>query len=580
VLAARIDRLREREKQVLQTAAVIGKTFHEPILKSVLFPPFEKGGLGGICDGSDTAARTQIPLNPPLLKGEGDLAEALHALKSAEFVYEQALYPVAEYVFKHPLTQEVAYGSQLQDRRAQVHAAVARAIEAAHADKLDEQAALLAHHWEEAGQALIAAGWNRRAAEWTGTRDIAASMRHWKRVRELIEADADAPKAAALGAEACRQTLGLGFRLGLSLEEEARAFSEGKRWTERSGNVKAEGLLECAYSVVVNNSGRIAEGLRHALEGERLLLQTSDGEQKALAPWTSLYPYFCAGQLARGRETAQAMIESTRGHPEWGFDQWNLSASAFCHFTWGAFEIFTGNLGTAKAQIERGIELARQHSDPENEGWALGWLSDVAAIAGDAEISIGPCQRALEIAEKMGSPYSRANSYQRLGTSLTIAEKWTEAIEMLDCALTIARQHRTGLEAEARYLSWFAEACLGAGNLARARALAEESVETGRRIAARVDLIQALRTLAHVLLAQEGAAAAPVVGGALDEAERLIGDTGATSLAPLVLLDRAELARLEGDVGGRERTLRKAQQLFADLGAPLRVQQIDALLAD
>ncbi len=48
LLASRIDRLAERDKQVLQTAAVIGKEFSEPILRAVLFPPFEKkGGQGG-----------------------------------------------------------------------------------------------------------------------------------------------------------------------------------------------------------------------------------------------------------------------------------------------------------------------------------------------------------------------------------------------------------------------------------------------------------------------------------------------------------------------------------------------------
>jgi predicted ATPase len=38
VLASRIDRLGEREKQVLQTAAVIGKQFSEALLRQV-FPP-------------------------------------------------------------------------------------------------------------------------------------------------------------------------------------------------------------------------------------------------------------------------------------------------------------------------------------------------------------------------------------------------------------------------------------------------------------------------------------------------------------------------------------------------------------
>jgi len=338
-------------------------------------------------------------------------------------------------------------------------------------------------------------------------------------------------------------------------------------------------LLETAYSIVAITSGKIEEGVRHALAGQRLLLQTSDEELRALAPWTSVYPHYCAGQFTRARELTQELLDSTCGHPEWGFDLWQLSAWAWGHFMQGAIEIFVGNIGTARARIERGIELARQHGDTESEGWALSWLADVAAIAGDAEIGLGPCQRSLEIAQKMGSPYSLVVAYHRLGVSLTVAGRWPEAIETLEHALAIARARRTGLEMEARFVSWLAEACLGTGDIARARALAEESVALGRRIGVPTDLVYAQRALVHVLLLQEGAAAAPAVRAALGEAERLIDETGATSLAPLVLLDRAELARLEGDSGARERALREAKKLFAELGAPLRVQQIEALLA-
>src|SRR5439155_1314349 len=96
VLAARIDRLGEQEKRVLQTAAVVGKTFTESILQRVL-------GAAG-----------EAPLPA------AELAAALRALTQAEFLYEQAIYPEAEYAFKHPLTQEVAYGAQLAARRARV----------------------------------------------------------------------------------------------------------------------------------------------------------------------------------------------------------------------------------------------------------------------------------------------------------------------------------------------------------------------------------------------------------------------------------------------------------------------------
>ena len=182
VLAARIDRLPEREKRLLQVASVIGKDFAEPLLAEVAELPAE------------------------------ELKAALAALRRAEFIHEQALYPVAEYAFKHPLTQEVALGSQLRERRRQVHAAVARAIEQQDAEHLDERAALLAHHWEEAGEALSAARWHRRAAEWVGRTDFAAATHHWGRVRALLRELPDDREAAALGIAACRQLLDMGWR--------------------------------------------------------------------------------------------------------------------------------------------------------------------------------------------------------------------------------------------------------------------------------------------------------------------------------------------------------------------------------
>ena len=154
VLAARIDRLPETAKRVLQTASVIGKEFPGPLLTVV-------AGL------------------PP-----NELAAALDRLKSGDFVHERALYPIAEYGFKHPLTQEVAYAGQLEARRAEVHAAVAQAIEMDEQGTLDKQASLLAYHWDSAGDLPKALEWHQRAATSTGGHD----------------ARVDAPLAARAGA--------------------------------------------------------------------------------------------------------------------------------------------------------------------------------------------------------------------------------------------------------------------------------------------------------------------------------------------------------------------------------------------
>ena len=100
MLAARIDRLPPEEKQLLQTAAVIG---------------------------------TEVSL--PLIQAIADLPERRHAAASrtfqaAEFLYEIRLFPEREYTFKHALTHEVAYGSLLQERRQALHARIVESLEA------------------------------------------------------------------------------------------------------------------------------------------------------------------------------------------------------------------------------------------------------------------------------------------------------------------------------------------------------------------------------------------------------------------------------------------------------------------
>ena len=126
ILASRIDRLPRAEKQLLQSAAVIGKDV-----------PFIL--LHAVADETPEGVRRQLAL-----------------LQSAEFLYETRLFPDSEYTFKHALTQEVAYGGLLTDRRRAIHARIVEAIERLQGDRLAEQVERLAHHalraelWEKA----------------------------------------------------------------------------------------------------------------------------------------------------------------------------------------------------------------------------------------------------------------------------------------------------------------------------------------------------------------------------------------------------------------------------------------------
>ncbi|HTO53831.1 MAG TPA: adenylate/guanylate cyclase domain-containing protein [Myxococcota bacterium] len=131
LLTARVDALSPTAKRALQIAAVVGKRFSEPVLAAVL--------------GEDAAA----------------LPEALITLQRADLVHADG---EQELAFKHPLTQEVAYGSLLQEAREARHESVARALQALHQDRLGEHADLIAHHWEGAGKRQEGRRWRRLAA--------------------------------------------------------------------------------------------------------------------------------------------------------------------------------------------------------------------------------------------------------------------------------------------------------------------------------------------------------------------------------------------------------------------------------
>jgi predicted ATPase len=94
VLAARIDRLPDGAKRLLQTAAVIGQEVPFSLLQAIAERPAEA------------------------------LRQGLAHLQRAEFLYERSLWPEIAYTFKHALTHEVAYGSLQPEQRRVLHAKI------------------------------------------------------------------------------------------------------------------------------------------------------------------------------------------------------------------------------------------------------------------------------------------------------------------------------------------------------------------------------------------------------------------------------------------------------------------------
>ncbi len=548
VLAARMDRLTERGKHVLQTASVIGRSFAEPVLRDVVELP-------------DT-----------------DLAGSLSSLQRAEFIYEEALYPEAVYAFKHALTQEVAYGSQLGERRARVHAAVARTIAELYPDRLNEQAALIAHHWEEAGEALEAARWHSRAAEWAGTGQLGEALRHWLKARELLDGLPESAETILLGVMARIQVLNLGWRLGATEEEASATFAEAKALAERTGDLRAFALLTGMYAAVAGLGGDTDAYLQYAIEGVRVADQTDDAGLQVVCRVTQITAQWYGGQLREARTTTEAVLERASGNPGLGADVMGFSPYIVALWFRGVISASMGCNDESEADVDRAVQLAQQCGDTENLCWAHSVHVYVAERTGCIGSAPGHARQAVEIAERMGSPFLRVIARSFLGQAHILIEEWSQAAGVLEQALEMARETRAGLSDEPFNLVNLAKAYLGLRDGNRARTTVEQAIAVARRRGTKFFECYAHLTRARVLLLTEGAVASREVHAALTEAQRLVEETGGRSQEPFIHEELAELARLTGDENTCQQKLREAHRLFTEMGATGHAERLAKVL--
>ena len=133
IIAARMDRLEESLKRIMQVAAVIGREFAFRILETIL-------------------------------EMKEELKSGLVNLQGLEFIYEKSLFPELEYIFRHALVQEVAYNSLLITRRKEIHEKIGQAIESLHAQRLEEFYEMLAYHYSKSGNLPKAYEYLKQAA--------------------------------------------------------------------------------------------------------------------------------------------------------------------------------------------------------------------------------------------------------------------------------------------------------------------------------------------------------------------------------------------------------------------------------
>ncbi len=550
VLAGRIDTLTPDAKRTLQTAAVIGKDFAHSLLERV----------------SDLAPEA--------------LAASLDALKDAEFIYEQAIYPEVEYTFKHALTQEVATQGLLAERRRELHGRVGEAIESLYPARLDEFVGALAHHFaqsndeEKAVHYLHLAGVRAgRLGAWGEAKGLLANAR--ARGRDLPPSDERERRRMATMAQLVSTVLVLvedGWEAELAeIDEELTevaialgaltelAVSYSSRATIQALVKGPQGALDCADKV-------------RALTG-----RLPDAEVAWHAGYAEGVAHFFRGEFRQALTKSRELLK----RPDIDSLPQLTSNLVAVPYTFGLIirQAFSLNYLGEFADMERLLSQVRaivgQQETPVAQAFLRFMEGSYLLARGQPGPATGVIGEGVAYAEQAGIRRLSAGIRTRLGEALVATARFGQAIEVLSEALEMLG----GADrASAQVLPRRARAYLGAGQLAEAQQDAKVGLAMLQRFEDRAGEGEA-----HLSMALVYAASEPPDDAAAEEefaeSEQCLRECEYRTELALALRLHGEARLNNGDAAAAQPLLQEARSLYADMGRQPDADAIDALLA-
>jgi class 3 adenylate cyclase len=514
VLAARIDRLDHDAKGLLQVASVLGKEVSAEAL--------------GMAAGLGTEA----------------LEPSLRGLIAGGFLFEAELYPQRLLAFRHPLTREVAYGTQLAEQREATHAAAARAlIELEPPDRHDELAALIADHQKQGGEPLEAARWSARGAYWAGHSRPHDALRLWHQAMELAdELDAEEEEVANLAIHSRLLQLQYAWRVGMNREEEAQLAAEAEEIAKRQNDLHSLALLKVATAVRPGIPHHGPTWVEAARETIALADESGDPHLRAAIRGAGAYAFLCVADFESFEQTLDEMLEIVGEDGSVGAGlvlgspiAWGLMGKGMVRREKLEFE-------AAEELFDRALKSAVEEDDPETASWVRSNQASLV-IRSDPEAALAIARRNVELTDRLGDVFSRSLAITNLAWAQLIAEENEAALESIEESERLYREAMgNGGEMEGWRGQLRARALAQVGRAEEAVEVAEEAARVTRERGMLWSYPVAMLTLARAR------AAAGVEGAseAFDEAERVARETGATTL----LMDiEAERDALESSAG-------------------------------
>jgi predicted ATPase/class 3 adenylate cyclase len=375
ILAARIDRLPAEEKELLQTVAVLGREFSLGLVRRVTVKP------------------------------EDELERGLSGLQAGEFIYEQPATGDIEYIFKHALTQEVAYNSMLVERRKPLHERAGAALESMFAERLDDHLGELARHYSRSDNVIKAVEYLGRAGQQALQRSAYAdAVSSLTAAIDLLQKLPDSPERVhreLLLQLAVGQGL-IGVK-GWSARETERAYTRAQELCERAGDPQE------LFAVLF---GR----------------------------WTG---YVTRAELRRSHELAHQLLRRAQSTHDSTF-------FLFAHIALGSTSYWMGELLLAKEHYEMALSLydPERHRAPSLRYFGvdagvecLSFIAGIRCLLGYPDQALKRAHQALALAQVLTHPFSLAWAEAFLGVVYQLRREARATQDTAEGLIALSAEH-------------------------------------------------------------------------------------------------------------------------------------------
>ena len=535
VIMARVDSLPEGTKSLLQTVSAVGRELSYDLLKR----------LTGLA--------------------EQELLSHLSVLKDSELLYERGIYPQSSYIFKHALTQEVAYNSLLVKRRKGIHGKIAEAIEALYPERLEEYHELLAYHYGRSANTEKALEYmelaNQKAIKVHAMEEAKA---HFDEAMGLLDTlpETELNRQRRIPLLVNQVTV---FGLLLKLPEYYELLTRYEPMASGLGNPELlgafyVGLGRCEYSF-----GQFDQAIQTLSKAAEIAEASGNAEEAVHA-----YAELAWSHVYRGNfDRVLSLKEEVLGKMEQRFNlRWYVQAL-------GAASRACSHLGRwdeAVEEAQKALSVAEESSDNSLISFAAWLISLAYTYRGD----LGGAVEYGELAvQKALTPYDRTLGQRGLAWAWCRAGEPKKGIELLTALLQVFRAGRW-MPSEIPHTCNLGEGYWLAGEDDKAKETLEGFLEIAERCGATYYLGWAHRLLGEIALKTNPTQAAPH----FEKSIAILREIKAENELALAYAGYGRLHRQKGQIAQAREYLTKALEIFERLGTLIEPDKVREALAE